>query len=149
MSLELYDGKRWRSYVAGDRSIISYDGDLGELAHLSFSYTASTGVAITSLNGTSSSSTVPSAGRIVNTQTAILGSDQLHRYPYGRYGRMRIYNPGLACDLIPVRVNGVAKMYDRVTRTFPAHYGTFVAGPVVARPVMGLHFYPSTSGGSI
>ena len=63
--------------------------------------------------------------------------------PKARVYQAKIYsNNTLVRDLIPVRVNGVAKMYDRVTRTFPAHYGTFVAGPVVARPVMGLHFYP-------
>ena len=45
-------------------------------------------------------------------------------------------------DYIPVSVNGVAKMYDRVTGTFPKHYGTFVAGPVASTPLMGVHMYP-------
>lgn len=58
------------------------------------------------------------------------------------YGIRFYIDNELAHDYIPVRVGTTALMYDRVTRTFPAHYGTFVAGPVVARPVMGLHFYP-------
>ena len=51
------------------------------------------------------------------------------------------YGDTLIQDLIPVSVNGVAKMYDRVTRTFPKHYGTFVAGPVASTPLMGVHMY--------
>lgn len=60
-----------------------------------------------------------------------------------KWAYVKIYDGDtIVQDLIPVRVGTTALMYDRVTGTFPAHYGTFVAGPVVARPVMGLHFYP-------
>ena len=44
-------------------------------------------------------------------------------------------------DYIPVRVGQTALMYDRVTRTFPKHYGTFVGGPVASTPLMGVHLY--------
>ena len=39
----------------------------------------------------------------------------------------------LAFDLIPViDLNGEPKMFDQVTLTYPAHYGSFIAGPDLA-----------------
>ena len=48
----------------------------------------------------------------------------------------------LVRDFIPVRVGSVGYMYDRVSgRLFGnAGTGSFVVGPDVARPIMGLHF---------
>ena len=59
-----------------------------------------------------------------------------------KWGYVKIYDGNtLVQHLIPVSVNGVAKMYDRLTGTFPKHYGTFVAGPVASTPLMGVHLY--------
>lgn len=59
-----------------------------------------------------------------------------------RIGRSRLFiDDILVGDYIPVSANGVAMMYDRLTGTFPRHYGTFMAGPVASTPLMGLHFY--------
>ena len=50
----------------------------------------------------------------------------------------------LVRDFIPVRVGDNGYMYDRVTRKLFGNKGTgsFLLGPDVARPVMGLHLYP-------
>lgn len=57
----------------------------------------------------------------------------------------------LTHNLIPVRVgsgsSAVGYMYDRVSRKLYGNQGTgsFVIGPDVATPVMGLHFYPEAN----
>ena len=60
-------------------------------------------------------------------------------------------NGTLIFDGFSVRKGTGGYLFDRVSKTLFGNAGTgdFVLGPVVARPVMGLHFYPSTSGGSI
>ena len=53
-------------------------------------------------------------------------------------------NSTLVRDFIPVRVGQVGYMYDRVTRKLFGNSGTgsFIVGPDVATPVMGIHEYP-------
>ena len=53
-------------------------------------------------------------------------------------------NNNLVRDFIPVRVGNTGYIYDRVTRKLFGNQGTgsFLLGPDVARPVMGLHLYP-------
>lgn len=57
-------------------------------------------------------------------------------------------NGALVRDYIPVRVGQVGYMYDRVSRKLFGNAGTgsFVLGPDVATPVMGLRRYPQIGG---
>lgn len=71
----------------------------------------------------------------------------------GKFAWARVQNANgeLVRDFIPVRVgsgaNAVGYMYDRVTRKLFGNKGTgsFVLGPDVATPVMGLHRYAERS----
>lgn len=69
---------------------------------------------------------------------------------YGRIYQCHIWNSlnKLVGYFIPVRVGFVGYMYDRVTRKFFGNAGTgsFVLGPDVATPVMGLRRYPQIGG---
>lgn len=72
------------------------------------------------------------------------------RLAQSKYYRLEIWNTNgvLVHDMIPVRVgsgaNAVGYMYDRVTRKLFGNQGTgsFVIGPDVATPVMGIWRYP-------
>ena len=72
------------------------------------------------------------------------------RSNYERTGAIRLYciklyglNGTLVRDLIPVRVGQVGYMYDRVSKKLFGNQGTgsFVLGPDVAKPVMGIWRY--------
>lgn len=54
-------------------------------------------------------------------------------YANVRIGRFKLTDGSKTVDLIPVLDwDGRAKMFDRVTATYPAHYGTFVGGPEIS-----------------
>lgn len=58
---------------------------------------------------------------------------------------LKFYQGGvLTADYQPVRIGTTGYLYDRVSKKLFGNQGTgdFILGPVVARPVMGLHFYP-------
>jgi hypothetical protein len=74
--------------------------------------------------------------------TGYYNTDVQHPITMRMYSWQIFDNGAIVRDFIPVSVNGVAMMYDRVTGTFPKHYGTFVAGPVASTPLMGVHLYP-------
>lgn len=92
------------------------------------------------ISGTAATDSTPYGN---NTYTITLNRAQgLGTMSLNRWAYVKIYRgETLVQDLIPVSVNGVAMMYDRVTGTFPKHYGTFVAGPVASTPLMGVHMY--------
>lgn len=63
---------------------------------------------------------------------SIAGVITANQYPLQVFS-FSMDNGTRVCNLIPVlSLNGEAKMFDLVTNTYPAHYGTFVAGPDVA-----------------
>ena len=61
------------------------------------------------------------------------GTPSSNSKPYAKFYGFRFWEDAdgvLVRDLIPViDLNGEAKMFDRVTQSYPDHYGTFVAGP--------------------
>lgn len=72
----------------------------------------------------------------------------------GSCSKMRLYswtvtdaNGNIIQQLIPVRVGTTGELYDRVSGKFMERHGDLVVGSDKSVPVMGLHRYPSPSGG--
>lgn len=133
-----WNGPFWyRSYVsvvAGEFHQCTFgkngfyiDGDIKD-AHLSFSDVTGTSF----LFGYNDQQTQSPAGLV---------SARVRNYRF--YASTNI----LVRDLIPVRVGNVGYMYDRVTRKLFGNMGSgsFILGPDVATPVMGLRRYAENS----
>lgn len=134
LSVELYFNKVLRFYAGGSDVVLSENIEkLNVLYPIEIIYTASDGLCTMNIDDKTYSGNVSQAGRILNTQSAVLGSDQNHRLPYGMFGEMKVYNPNLVIDFIPVRKGTTGYMYDRVSKQLFGNSGTgeFILGPDV------------------
>ena len=135
LSIELYYyGYNWllRVYAGMANVVLSQPiKELNVLYPIEITYTASDRLCTINIDDKTHSGYVPAEGCVLNTQTAVLGSDQMHRYPYGMFGEMKVYNPNLVIDFIPVRIGTTGYMYDKVSGQLFGNAGTgnFILGP--------------------
>ena len=134
LSVELYNQIVLRFHAGYNDVILSRSIEkLNVLYLIKITYTASNGLCTMNIDNNTYSGNVPQAGRVLNTQSAVLGSDQLHRLPHGMFGKMKVYNPDLVIDFIPVRIGTTGYMYDRVSKQLFGNdgKGEFILGPDV------------------
>lgn len=132
LSVELFSSKVLRTY-AGQRDVVLSRNieKLNVLYPIEITYTASNGLCTMNIDNNTYSGNVSQIGRILNTQSAVLGNDQSHRFPYGMFGEIKVYNPNLVIDFIPVRIGTTGYMYDKVSKQLFDNSGTgeFILGP--------------------
>lgn len=132
LSIELYNNRRLRVY-AGKSDVVVSDtqSSLNTLYSITIEYISSSGRCTVIIDENSFIGKTNTAARILNTEAAALGTDKTHRFPYGMFGAIKIYNPNLILDLIPVRVGTTGYMYDKVSKQLFGNSGTgdFILGP--------------------
>lgn len=132
LSIELYDNRRFRVYAGkSDVVVSSTQSSLNILYSITIKYISRSGRCTVIINDNSFIGNTNTSARILNDETATLGTDKTHRFPYGMFGAIKIYNPNLILDLIPVRVGTTGYMYDKVSKQLFCNNGTgdFILGP--------------------
>ena len=131
LSIELFDRYQLRFWAGQvDVCVLKTYESLRNMFDFSITYDSNSGKAAIEANGHSTSGTTNNNARILNTQSAYMGSDwRANTFRYGMFGPIAIYNPTLVRDFIPVRFtneNGVSEgvMYDKVSGTLFRNAGT-------------------------
>ena len=129
ISLELYSDLQFRVYAFADVfSRFKCADSVKQMFDYSIAYTALDGLLSCTANGIKASGTVLTQCRVVNTLPARLGADYRASNRFGLFGPVKVYNPGLLFDFIPVRVGSGSTwegaMMDVLTRRIYRNDGT-------------------------
>lgn len=136
MSIELYNNLRFRVYCHADTIVYAPGVSVGDMFAFDIMYQSSDGLMTATANGVTRTGVVQSAYRRLNSLAMRIGADYRNMFLYGMFGSIRVENPDLVCDFIPVRFTNEnnqseGAMYDKVTKQLFRNQGTgdFVIGP--------------------